>query len=850
MPPANNRRLLIAGVCVAAAYVAAARMGFLVAFAAEQITTVWAPTGIALAALLHWGRRLWPAIWLAAFAANAGSEAPLWTAAMIATGNTLEAVVAASFLGRAHRFDPALRRVADTVRFIVVGAILSTIISATIGVTTLSVAGVQPWTRFSGLWSAWWLGDALGALVVGPVLLTIARPSRDRSRQDWLAPGLLILAAVIVTEIVFGQLLSPLFARGPLHYVIFPFVVVAAVRFGQPAAAMLVLATTAVTIWHTVRATGPFASADIQQGLVLLQIFMGVLASTELLLAAAMTERQTSLRRRGAAHAVGEVLVDAPDVATAAPTILRSVCENLEWQVGAFWLIDDGVRKLRCLEVWTDGTPSRAGFEQTTRERLFESGVGLPGRVWATGKAIWIEDVLQDRNFPRAPAARAAGIRGAFAFPICLEREVAGVIEFFTSRVATPDSELLDTMSTVGNQVGQFMGRKRVEAAARASEERLRDADQRKDEFLAMLAHELRNPLAPIRTGLELVRLAGDRPGTMEQVRPMMERQVGHMVRLIDDLLDASRITSGKIHLQRTVAVLEDLVNGAVEANRVGIDAAGAHLTVQLEDPRTTLWVDPTRFVQVLSNLLHNAAKFTDAGARILLRGAVVQDAHRGSELVLSVSDTGIGISGELLPRVFDLFSQGDRSPRRPQPGLGIGLALARRIVEMHGGRIEARSAGPGCGSEFTIYLPVLQGAEDLSDGLVSPILMQHAVKRRVLVVDDNADAADTLAALVHALGLESRTAADGPGAIQCAIDFSPEVILLDIGMPGMDGYETCRRIREHGFGNRAFIIAITGWGQDADKLRATDAGFDAHLTKPADPAVLERLLAEATRQR
>src|SRR5688572_24628771 len=694
MPTGENRRLLIAGVCVAVAYVAAARMGFLVAFAAEQITTVWAPTGIALAALLHWGRRLWPAIWLAAFAVNAASEAPLWTAAMIATGNTLEAVVAASLLGRAHGFDPALRRVADTVRFILAGALLATIVSATIGVTTLCVAGVQPWARFSGLWSAWWLGDALGALVVAPVLLTTARSATHRPRQDWLAPGLLILTAVAVTEIVFGEHLGPLVGRAPLHYVVFPFVVVAAVRFGQPTTAMLVLGTSAVTIWHTVRATGPFASPDIYQGLVLLQIFIGVLASTELLLAAAMTEQK------------------------------RVETAMLE--------------------------------EQRERER--------------------------------------------------------------------------------------------ADQTLRASEERLRDADRRKDEFLAMLAHELRNPLAPIRTGLELVRLAGDTPGMIEQVRPMMERQVGHMVRLIDDLLDVSRITSGKIHLQRTLAVLEDLVNGAVEANRVGIDAAGAHLTVELADPQTVLWVDPTRFVQVLSNLLHNAAKFTDAGDQIVVRGAVVPDAIGDSELVLSVSDNGIGISAEMLPRVFDLFSQGDRSAHRPQPGLGIGLALARRIVEMHGGRIDARSAGPGRGSEFTIHLPVLHGAEDSAGGRPSSVLMRHAVKQRVLVVDDNADAADTLAALVQALGGEARTATDGTGAIQCAIDFSPDVILLDIGMPGMDGYEACKRIRQHRFGRRAFIIAITGWGQEGDKLRATEAGFDAHLTKPADPAVLERLLAEATR--
>jgi CheY-like chemotaxis protein len=213
----------------------------------------------------------------------------------------------------------------------------------------------------------------------------------------------------------------------------------------------------------------------------------------------------------------------------------------------------------------------------------------------------------------------------------------------------------------------------------------------------------------------------------------------------------------------------------------------------------------------------------------------------------LSVADTGIGISPEMLPRVFDLFSQGERSAHRPQPGLGIGLALARRIVEMHGGRIEARSAGPDRGSEFVIQLPV-PVAEDPSSGQPSTVLMRHAVQRRVLVVDDNADAADTLAALVRTLGGEARTAADGAGAVKSAREFLPDVILLDIGMPGMDGYETCRRIREHPSGHHAFIVAITGWGQDGDKLRAAESGFDAHLTKPADPAMLQRLLAEGAR--
>lgn len=281
-----------------------------------------------------------------------------------------------------------------------------------------------------------------------------------------------------------------------------------------------------------------------------------------------MTERQTSQRRRGAAQAVGEVLANAPDLAAAAPPLLRDVCENLEWRAGALWLIDHDARQLRCFSVWSHAAVPVADFMRTTRETTFQPGVGLPGRVWAAGQAVWIEDVLRDENFPRAAVARTAGMHGAFGFPIRLGGDVLGVVEFFTDRVATPDAELLDTMSTVGNQVGQFIGRKRVETTVLNEQRRMRAI---LETALDALAHELRNPLAPIRTGLQLVRLAGDTPAAVERVRPMMERQIGHMVRLIDDLLDVSRITSGKIHLQRQAAALSEMLNAAVEANRAAM---------------------------------------------------------------------------------------------------------------------------------------------------------------------------------------------------------------------------------------------------------------------------------------
>jgi PAS domain S-box-containing protein len=450
---------------VAVAYILAAKLGFRFAFVAEQITTVWAPTGIALAALLLWGRSLWPAIWVGALVANAGTGAPLWTAACVATGNTLEALAAAWILQRRPGFDPTLRRLRDALAFVVVAVVMSTTISATIGVTTLCAAAVQPWVRFWVLWADWWLGDALGALVVAPVILTIARIPEAWSRRDWIETGLLVAGTVATTQVVFGEIFGPDIGHHPLEYVVFLFVIGAAVRLGQPATALVVLSASGVTIWNTVRGAGPFAGSEVHQSLILLQVFMGVLAGTGLLLAAAIAERKTSERRRAVAYAVGEVLTNSADLAQAAPGILRAICENLDWQIGALWLADHDAQRLRCLAVWSGSAPSTTAFAVTTKEALFPSGVGLPGRVWATGKVAWIENVVHDPNFPRAPVARETGIHGAFAFPICFDEDVLGVIECFTRTVVPPDTDLLRTMSTVGNQVGEFMGRKRVEIA-------------------------------------------------------------------------------------------------------------------------------------------------------------------------------------------------------------------------------------------------------------------------------------------------------------------------------------------------------------------------------------------------
>ncbi len=373
------------------------------------------------------------------------------------------------------------------------------------------------------------------------------------------------------------------------------------------------------------------------------------------------------------------------------------------------------------------------------------------------------------------------------------------------------------------------------------AEEALMDADRRKDEFLATLAHELRNPLAPIRNGLQIMRLAGDDRDAVAEARALMERQVSHMVRLIDDLLDVSRITQGKLELRRERAELAAIVRDSVEASRPLVEASGHELAVT--GPGRPIYVDAdaTRLAQVFSNLLNNAAKYTEPGGKIAL---AVE--HHDGEVVVAVRDNGVGIPAEMLPDVFGMFTQVDRSLERSQGGLGIGLTLVRTLVEMHGGTVEARSDGQGLGSEFVVRLPIVAAVPPRAPaGGGEPGATGRPAGRRILVVDDNRDSARTLARLLKLMGNETRTAHDGGEALEAAEQYRPEVMLLDIGLPVMNGYEVARTIRDRPWGRAVRIVALTGWGQDGDRRRSEESGIDDHLVKPVDPSTLEKLLSD-----
>jgi signal transduction histidine kinase len=383
--------------------------------------------------------------------------------------------------------------------------------------------------------------------------------------------------------------------------------------------------------------------------------------------------------------------------------------------------------------------------------------------------------------------------------------------------------------------------RKRLENALTA-------ADQRKDEFLAMLSHELRNPLAPIRNAVQIMGLKPLGDPHLRHCRDVIERQVEHLSRLVDDLLDVSRITRGRLKLEKKPVEVATFVARAIETAEPLFDARGQRLHVSMPEERLIVDGDSTRLSQIVSNILNNAAKYTpDSGHISLQIETASRDGGSAEEVLIRVKDDGTGIPPQMLPEVFDLFTQVDQALDRSHGGLGIGLALVRKLVEMHGGKVEARSDGVGHGSEFFVRLPCRVEPVDVkgATGSAGDAIKRPVIRRRVLVVDDNEDSAETLALALQLEGYDVETAHGGQQALELAEGFLPEMVLLDIGMPGMDGYEVARSIRAQPWGADMLLIAQTGWGQEEDRRRTREAGFDAHMTKPLDHARLMSLMRQ-----
>jgi signal transduction histidine kinase len=464
------------------------------------------------------------------------------------------------------------------------------------------------------------------------------------------------------------------------------------------------------------------------------------------------------------------------------------------------------------------------------------------------------------RAVPLAPdalrALRAAsfGLEGqapltaALAMPLLVGDRVTGALFLATDEadvdVATRDWVALDSLLVrAANAFENARLYRNLQAEIverRAAESELQEANQRKDEFLAMLSHELRNPLAPIRNALEVIRRIAPPDPKFTWAGDVMDRQVRQLTRLVEELLDVARISQGKVALNKEPVDLNAVVAQSVETAQPFIEQRRHSLQVRLPDTPVWLQGDFARLSQVIANLLHNAAKYSEDGGAIQLELAVAQ-----GEAVISVRDNGIGIDAALLPRIFDLFSQGTRSLDRSQGGLGVGLTLARRLAELHGGRLDAYSEGPGKGAEFRVRIPCISVVRDEDARPKEPPAPEAARGCRILIVDDNHDAAESVARFLELEGHEVKTVNDGPQALASVPVFAPQVVVLDIGLPGLSGYEVARRIRAVPAMREALLVALTGYGQKEDQQRALEAGFDRHFIKPTDPGAIVELIAQ-----
>jgi PAS domain S-box-containing protein len=943
-----------AALGVGVLYFLAGKLGLAFALVHANATAVWPPAGIALAAVLLLGRPVWPVIFAGAFLVNISTAGSVLSSLGIAVGNTLEALVGAALVKRFAGGAAAFDRAQDIFKF-VVAALLATMVSATLGVTTLALTGHARWADSGAIWLTWWLGDAAGDLIVAPFLLLAVRGkapgaigARDRPLEAVLLGGVSVALALGVFRDV---ITSP--AHYPLTFLCLPPLLWSAFRFGARETSALLVLIAAIAVSGTSAGLGAFAVASPNGALLLLQLFLGTLAATSLSIAAliwesrgverALRERDERLRMSLEAGGLGtwewtlptgriawspslesihglppgtfggtfdafEAAVHADDRERLRASI-RAALERgevtMEYRAvrpdgGVRWLEARGVafydaagRPDRLVGVCADVTEDKRADVRVTflgeiarsitssldldtvLRRVVEGaqaltgsdssaimlrdaesgamvprhrvgswwrdwdtlrvtpGRGLGGLAMVTGRPVRTDDYRVD---PRVPSeflalTEDAGTTALMVVPVLVGAEAAGLLYISnrTPRSFTDEDETicvrLAEQAAVAIQNARLFGRQEL---ARAEAEA---ANRTKDEFLAMLGHELRNPLGAISSAAHVLSRTAAGNSATTRASEIIGRQVQHLARIVDDLLDVSRVVAGKIALRLQSVDLGEIARRV--ATLYGGPAGTRHVITVHTSPA---WVsaDATRLEQVLTNLLANAVKYTPAG------GEITVTAHRdGDHAVLSVRDTGVGIRPELLPRVFDLFVQADRSLERSAGGLGIGLTLVRQLVQLHGGTVEAESAGPGRGSTFTVRLPILEARPE-SDAAARPAVAGPA--QRVLVVEDNEDAREMLRNLLHLLGHEVHEACDGASGIEEARRLRPDAALIDIGLPGIDGYEVARRIRAEV--PRVRLVAVTGYGQPEDRERAFAAGFDVHLVKPVDPEQLQRLLA------
>jgi signal transduction histidine kinase/CheY-like chemotaxis protein len=660
---ASRRSVLI--VAVGALYFLGGKLGLeFFGLVHPSASAVWPPTGIAIASLIVFGPGVWPAIFAGAFLVNATTAGSIVTSLGIAIGNTLEGLLAAHLVQRFAGGRHAFAHARNVLGFAGLAALLSTTVSATIGVISLTSTGHAPGAEFGAIWLTWWLGDASGAILVTPLLMLLYLDRAWRWGPLRIAEAMLLVLSILGSAgVVF---FDPVLAQYPLAFLCLPPLVWAAFRFGPREVAMAVALLALIATLATATGRGPFVMETANESLLVLQTFLAMVAMSALPMAALVSERTTLLEHTQAARAQAEA------------------------------------------------------------------------------------------------------------------------------------------------------------------------ANRSKDEFLAMLGHELRNPLGAITAAQDVLDRIDKPSGEGLRWHGIIRRQTERLTHLIDDLLDTARITAGKMVLRREPLELGAAVERCVRT--LSSEGAGRD-RVDLQSAPVWVNADPERVDQIVTNLVTNAVRHTPPEGRIRVRTS-----GEGDQAVLRVEDTGAGIAPELLPRVFEPFTQGKQGIDRAGGGLGVGLALVRRFAELHGGEVEAQSAGPGSGSTFLVRLPRIEAPAAVQAGAVK-VAERTNRRYRILVVEDNDDVRQSLRALLEAMGHEVHEAADGEAGVAAALRVRPQIAVVDIGLPRVDGYEVARRLRAMTPGTG--LVALTGYGREEDERRARAAGFDAHLLKPIDAERLKEALEE-----
>jgi PAS domain S-box-containing protein len=780
---------LLVGVFVA--YFLAGRLGLGLASLHASASPMWPPTGIALAALLLTRHRAWPAVLAGAFAVNVTTSGAPLTSFAIAIGNTLEAVVGAWLVHRFANGASVFERAQDFFRFVVHAAMTGTAISATIGVTALAVAGSAPWSSFEAIWLTWWLGDAAGALVWTPALvLSIRHPRLEYGRARRAEAVLMVAAAVVLSAIAFGAGAAVAdMARYPLSFLAMPPLMWAAFRFGPREASVLTLLTSLIATWGTLRGVSPFAIGDLNIALLLLQGFTVVMAGLTLPTAAVVAERRRGQQRLYASELAYRAMFEA--------------------NPHPMWVVD---RETLAILAVNDAALARYGY---SREEFL---------------ALTAGDLRPSDDVPHADRRRRAGDTG---------RSVG------INRHRTKDGRIIDVEVTAhgiefGGRIASLILAYDVTEQTRA---RRREADARqeaeaanraKDDFLATLSHELRTPLNAMLGWIVMLRNRELPPDAATRALETIERNTRLQARLIEDLLDISRIIANKIVIEVKPVALGPVIAAAVDAVRP-VAVAKSIAIEQVVDPGTPAVLgDTARLQQIVWNLLSNAVKFTRPNGRV-----IVTLSAAGKRVRIAVSDTGEGIAPAFLPHVFDRFRQAETASTRRHGGLGLGLAIVQHLVTLHGGSVRAESDGEGLGATFTVELAAVARPAEASDTAPRPVPGAPLAGVRVLVVDDDRDTRLLTVMMLENAGAAT-TEASSVAKARVALSASAfHVVVADIAMPIEDGFDLIRHVRTDATTRTLPCIAFTAYAGREDRRRVLDAGYDAYLPKPAEPRTL-----------